>query len=216
MYGVVTELGSDSFAKRWDRGISLVEVRFFTAPPIKEMTMSLFVVDVEADGPAPGLYSMTEFAAVKLDKVNHYIVITANFKSNLMHPISEVSDPNALRVTNQTRDNLFNNGVPPSEEMIRFNSWVSRVNKGRAVMISDNIAFDWMFMHWYMIKFVDSSPFGFSGRRIGDLHAGLTGTMYNRWKHLRKTSHTHDPLDDATGNAEAIIQLSKMGLTVAT
>lgn len=178
--------------------------------------MSLFVVDVEADGPIPGAYSMTEFAAVRIDKMRGGAPqITGVFKSNLMHPISDQSDPNALRVTKQTRENLFKNGVPPAEEMLRFLSWLKEGSLGRAVMISDNIAFDWMFMQWYLVTFTKEMPFGFSGRRIGDLHAGMTGTMYNRWKHLRVTAHTHDPLDDAKGNAEAIIALSNMGLVIA-
>lgn len=37
MYGYVTELGSDLFAKQWDRVNSSVEVRFLTSPPIKEI-----------------------------------------------------------------------------------------------------------------------------------------------------------------------------------
>ena len=34
------------------------------------------------------------------------------------------------------------------------------------------------------------------------------------WKHLRKTKHTHFPVDDAKGNAEALIEIQKMGLKI--
>jgi hypothetical protein len=34
------------------------------------------------------------------------------------------------------------------------------------------------------------------------------------WKKYRKTSHTHNPVDDAMGNAEAILEFQKMGLKI--
>jgi len=38
--------------------------------------------------------------------------------------------------------------------------------------------------------------------------------VYSRWKHLRKTSHTHHPVDDAKGNAEALLKMKEMGLKI--
>ena len=32
--------------------------------------------------------------------------------------------------------------------------------------------------------------------------------MYQNFKHLRKTKHTHNPVDDAMGNVEALIQMA--------
>lgn len=63
----------------------------------------------------------------------------------------------------------------------------------------------------------DSNPFGFSGRRIGDLYCGMKmDTGLNReWKKLfRKTKHDHNPVNDAKGNAEALLAMKKMGLKV--
>jgi hypothetical protein len=39
---------------------------------------------------------------------------------------------------------------------------------------------------------------------VKDAHAG--------WKHLRKTSHDHHPVNDAKGNAEALLAMIDMGL----
>jgi hypothetical protein len=33
--------------------------------------------------------------------------------------------------------------------------------------------------------------------------------MFKNFKHLRKTAHTHHPVDDAKGNAEALITLKR-------
>jgi hypothetical protein len=39
-------------------------------------------------------------------------------------------------------------------------------------------------------------------------------TVFKNFKHLRKTAHTHNPVDDAIGNAEALIAMKKMGLLI--
>jgi hypothetical protein len=37
------------------------------------------------------------------------------------------------------------------------------------------------------------------------------------FKHLRRTVHTHDPLDDAIGNGEALLAMkNEMGLEIET
>jgi len=38
--------------------------------------------------------------------------------------------------------------------------------------------------------------------------------FYKNFKHLRKTEHTHDPLDDVRGNVEALLAMKDMGLAI--
>ena len=38
--------------------------------------------------------------------------------------------------------------------------------------------------------------------------------VYSKWKHLRVTKHTHNPVDDAKGNAEVLLKLKEMGLKI--
>jgi hypothetical protein len=95
--------------------------------------------------------------------------------------------------------------------MRAFAVWLTQHSKGRPVFVSDNVAFDWQFINYYLHKFTGSNPFGFSGRRIGDLYCGLVKDMGagSAWKKLRKTPHTHNPVDDAKGNAEALVAIAK-------
>jgi hypothetical protein len=39
------------------------------------------------------------------------------------------------------------------------------------------------------------------------LNKGLMRDTFVNFKHLRKTAHTHHPVDDAKGNAEALLAL---------
>ena len=50
-------------------------------------------------------------------------------------------------------------------------------------------------------RFVGRNPFGFSGRRIGDLYAGLVKDAYKatEWKKYRRTTHTHNPVAIRSG-----------------
>jgi hypothetical protein len=38
--------------------------------------------------------------------------------------------------------------------------------------------------------------------------------MRDNIKRLRKTKHTHHPVDDAKGNAEALLKMMKQGLKI--
>ena len=65
-------------------------------------------------------------------------------------------------------------------------------------------------------RFLGRNPFGFSGRRIGDLYAGLVkdASKATEWKKYRVTAHTHNPVDDAKGNAEALKKFKELGLKI--
>jgi len=100
--------------------------------------------------------------------------------------------------------------------MEKFAAWLEEQSKGRPVFVSDNVAFDWQFINYYFHRFLGRNPFGFSGRRIGDLYAGLMKDAYKatEWKKFRVTEHTHNPVDDARGNAEALKKFKELGLKI--
>jgi hypothetical protein len=77
------------------------------------------------------------------------------------------------------------------------------------VFWSDNPAFDWQFINYYLIDYVGVNPFGYSARRIGDLYSGRLGRLsaHTEWKRMRQTKHSHNPVDDARGNAEALASI---------
>lgn len=159
------------------------------------------VVDVEADGPAPGLYSMVCFGAVVVEPG-----AARSFKG-LTAPITDQFVPEALAVSGY--DRARHEAFPPPEEAMRaFADWLADV--GRPTFVSDNPAFDWQFVNYYFHRFVGRNPFGHSARRIGDLYAGLVRKVgaASEWKKLRKTKHTHDPVDDARGNVEALLTMA--------
>ncbi len=169
--------------------------------------MSLIVVDVEADGEIPHKYSMVCFGAIVVEPG-----LSKTFYGKTK-PISEEWKPEALAVSGFSREEHLEFDEP-SEVMKGFYEWVNSATNGKAVFISDNLAFDWQWINYYFHFFVGKNPFGFSGRRIGDLYSGMEKDFFagSKWKKFRKTSHTHNPVDDAKGNAEALLKIRELGL----
>lgn len=167
--------------------------------------MSLFVVDVEADGPYPGDYSMVCFGIAKVMKGE-----IETFDSGLLLPISDNWIPEALEVSGHTRFDMESMGLGQEYVMKDAVEWIKANTKGRATFISDNNAFDWQFWNYYSHKYAGENPFGFSARRIGDLYSGLEQDFFaaSKWKKYRKTTHDHNPVNDAVGNVEALLTIA--------
>lgn len=183
--------------------------------------MSLIVVDVESDGPAVGLYSMVCFGAVlvpdgpyKKDERTTFITF-----SGKTAPISESYIEEALSISGYTRKEheQFPDPEPIMTDFFDWILWTHEHRTDRPTFISDNLAFDWQFINYYLHRYCGRNPFGWSGRRIGDLWTGFQsakGKPKSGWKHLRDTKHTHDPEDDALGNAEALLKMREMGINI--
>ena len=160
------------------------------------------MVDIESDGPIPGDYSMISFGAVLVNET-----LDKTFSGKL-RPISDNYLPEALAVSGHSRNDTLSFD-DPQKVMQEFTQWLNEVSTEKLVFISDNNGYDWMFICWYFHHFTGSNPFGHSSQNLGSLYKGIVKDTFQNFKHLRKTVHTHNPLDDAKGNAEALIQLKK-------
>ncbi|MFN3198330.1 MAG: exonuclease domain-containing protein [Bradymonadia bacterium] len=164
--------------------------------------MSYVMVDIESDGPIPGDYSMVCFGAVIVEPG-----LSRTFYGQLQ-PISDRWIPEALAVSGFTREQTL--AFPePAAVMAQFAEWLEAECRGRKLFISDNNGFDWGFVNWYFHHFLGHNPFGFSSQNLGSLYKGLVGDTFKTFKHLRKTKHTHHPVDDARGNAEALLHMKQ-------
>ena len=171
--------------------------------------MSYYMVDVEADGPIPGDFSLVSIGAVRVDAA-----LDKHFYGRCK-PVSEKYIPEALAVSGHTREEALTFDDPKSvfEE---FGAWIKQTTVGQPMFISDNNGFDWQFVSWYFHHFTSGNPFGFSSTNLGSLYKGLVGDTFVNFKHLRKPRHTHHPVDDALGNAQALLHMkNEMGLKIS-
>lgn len=166
------------------------------------MKISNVIVDIEAArGPTPATGLMTEFAAVDLATGKSFYRKLYDSTPHPDNPAIPVISDDAVEY--------------PREQILReFSEWLSSLG-GKIVFISDNPAYDFQWIAFYFDSVHLENPFGYSGRRIGDLYAGaMMGsgdvkgwTKTSNWKRLRDTKHTHHPLDDVNGNREALLKI---------
>lgn len=169
--------------------------------------MSYIVIDVESDGPIIGDHSMVCFGAVVVEPS-----LSKTFYGQTK-PISKIWVPDALAVSGFSREE-HEKFDDPVKVMSEFAEWLKINSVGNPILISDNNGYDSSWINYYFWKFYGNNPFGWSSRRIGDLYCGMKMDAQARWKHLRKTNHSHMPVDDAMGNAEALLEMQKMGLKI--
>lgn len=167
--------------------------------------MSWVMVDVEASGQSPASGDMTQFGAVI---VRPPLVATNVFYGVIGNAIARTpSVVERAKVRWEMTDGLY------PHVMQDFELWLSRFSVGNPCFISDNNGFDWQFINYYFQYHLGQNPFHHTSTNLGSLYKGLVGDMKKNFKHLRKTLHTHHPVDDAMGNAEALVYMvEEMGL----
>lgn len=160
-------------------------------------------LDIESDGPCPGMHSMVCFGAVIVEAG-----LQRTFYAELK-PVSEIYVPSALAVSGFTREQTLK-FPDPRDAMQNFEIWLGDNIDGRPILWSDNNGYDAGFMNYYFYQYLGRNPFGWSSANIGSLYKGIVGDVHKKFTHLRETTHTHNPVDDAKGNAEALLKMFEM------
>ena len=93
----------------------------------------------------------------------------------------------------------------PADVMPEYVRWLKGL-PGKVVFVAYPVAYDFMFVYWYMIRFAGESPFSHSALDIKTLVMAALGTDYREsvkrnmpkeW--FEKLPHNHLALDDAIG-----------------
>lgn len=160
--------------------------------------MSLVFVDCEAYGGCPAVGDLTEFGAVEYTTRATFHGVLVASRPNPLNPAEPLP---AGPVTQEKRVEVFT----------AFDQWLAQHSEGRPIFVSDNPAFDFMWIADGFYRALGRNPFGHSGRRISDYYAGLRGDFYKtqQWKRLRVTTHDHHPVHDALGNVEAFARIQQ-------
>jgi hypothetical protein len=180
-------------------------------------------VDVEADGPVPGPYSLVSLGACVAafrtadGRVDIIDPDQHTFYSELK-PISETWNYDALAVSGLTREHLAENGAEPSVAITEFVGWVDEIAarfKAKPVFAAYPLGFDWQFAYYYMLVYAGRSPFGHSAHfdmktaYAVHAHVGVREATKRNMPLalLGSRKHTHNALDDAKGQADLLAGL---------
>ena len=174
-------------------------------------------VDIEADGPIPGPYSMLSFGFVFAGTFDGSTFAPADLDAPVvfyrqLQPISDDFLPAALEISGLDRDRLVADGVDPKTAMHAAREWVLEIaGDRRPVLVAYPLSFDWMYLHWYFTRFVeDGSPFSYSQcLDVKTMIATTFGTTVDRANKRflppdlqSGRPHTHHAIDDAIEQAD--------------
>lgn len=161
--------------------------------------------DIEADGPIPGPHSMLSFASAAYSSKKELL---GTFSANLQTLAEAAGHPKTMdwwstqpEAWAACRENL----QAPEIAMKEYVNWL-RSLPGRPVFVGYPVSYDFMFIYWYLIRFVGESPFSHSALDIKTYAMAILKKEYRdsskagmprRW--FDDLPHTHLALDDAIG-----------------
>lgn len=159
--------------------------------------------DVEADGPIPGPHSMLSFAsaAYLADKT-----LIGTFTANLELLPGATGHPDTMAwwAKNPAAWEAARKDCQAPEAAMRsYVAWLKGL-PGKPVFVGYPVAFDFMFVYWYLMRFAGESPFSHSALDMKTLAMVLLKTGYRdaTKRNMPKSwfddlPHTHVALDDA-------------------
>jgi len=159
--------------------------------------------DVEVDGPIPGPHSLLSFgsAAYLADKT-----LLSTFSANLELLPGAAGHPDTMAWWAKHQDAweaARRDPRAPAEAMAEYAAWLEAL-PGPVVFVGYPAAFDFLFIYWYLMRFVGRSPFSFSALDIKTMAMVLLGkefrattkkSMPARW--FDGLPHDHVALADA-------------------
>lgn len=179
---------------------------------------SIYVsIDIEADGPIPGINSMLNFGAAAFDlESEDPLTPIATFETNIEPLPNAVSDPDTMNFWGRNQEAfayITKDPTPADEAMAKFDAW-SRELPGRPVMVVFP-TYDFMWLRWYLVRFLGTEKAGLYGFAAVDMKSLAWGVLNdldfrgiskrNMSKRRRGWFKGHPP-HDHTGLSDAIGQ----------
>lgn len=171
--------------------------------------------DIEADGPIPGPHSMLSIGAAAYTADG---TLVATFTANLQELPGAAAHPDTMSWWSgqpEAWKAARRNPQPPQKAMRDYDHWVRQL-PGKPIFAGYPAGYDFMFVYWYLVKFVGTSPFA---RRALDIHSYAMAVLRRtyveagrdnlppRWRSRGIASHTHIALDDAIEQGEILCKV---------
>lgn len=173
------------------------------------------IVDIEADGPTPGMYSMLSIGAV----ATTVDVEVAQFYRKILPLDNAKQNPNTMnwwKTQPEGWSEVTKDAKSPELVMKEFDEWLSALGKN-PVFVAHPIAFDYTFVSWYLYKFVGKNRFTdhTDDPKTLDLKSYISakyrktidGSAVNKLSDellSGSPEHSHKAIDDAIGYAAVL------------
>lgn len=174
-------------------------------------------IDVESNGPVPGLFSMLSIGAAAYKVTDNEFQCVGTFSANLEEAEGAGEDSDTM--VNFWGENPAAWGrcredqISPLEAMIGFREFLENL-PGTPVVVAFPLGFDFTFLYYYLVRYTGSSPVGFTGIDAKSFAMAMRRTSFKdtkkswfpaRW--FGKQGHTHVALDDAVEQGEMFCRM---------
>jgi hypothetical protein len=132
-------------------------------------------IDVETDGPAPGVNSMLALGAAAFHPDGHMIATWYSTLKPLPGASQDTSTMDWWTTQPEAWAEVCRDQQEPADAMRNFTSWLGTVHSGKLVAVGWPIAFDFAFVNYYCHRFAGGNPLGFAGADIRSYANGLAG-----------------------------------------
>lgn len=179
---------------------------------MKDKGLVYIVVDIEANGPAPGIHSMLSIAAVATTAMQE----KGSFYRKMLPLEGTIADPDTETWWQSHPDALqeVNTDQEPADDVVQaFVAWVDSMSP-EPIFVASPLALDYTFISWYLHNLVRKNPFigEKNSFRTLDLRSLITGKFNidfpRSTRHLFPAEltigmpeHSHKAIDDAKGYA---------------
>jgi hypothetical protein len=174
-------------------------------------------IDVETNGPCPGINSMLQIGAAAFDEEGQLL---EDISYNLELLKGSVADPKTMAwwlgkkdAYENTRFNIYH----PQEAMGKFVAWVRKFPKPTALAYPAGFDFPWVYYYCHLLT--GDCPFGFQCLDIKSYAAAILKVPYREatkknmphgW-FVGLPKHTHDAADDAIEQGMLFFRMRKFG-----
>jgi DNA polymerase III epsilon subunit-like protein len=134
-----------------------------------------FCIDIEANGPVPGLYDMVSLGAtVVFTDTNGTLSLGEDFYMELK-PVAPRFDARAAAIHDLDQIDLAQNGLSRADAATRLADWVGAQTRPdtEPVFVGHNAPFDWSHVAYLYAELERPNPFGYKALDTKALSAGV-------------------------------------------
>ena len=155
-----------------------------------KLKATYFCIDIECNGPVPGLYDMVSLGAVAVHVKDGRPQMGDDFYMEI-RPQAPRFDSRAAAIHGLDQNRLYKEGLPRKEACRNLSAWVARQTLPRtsSVFVGHNAPFDWSFVAWTYAAEELPNPFGYKAL---DTKALAMGVLDLHW--LDSSKETIQPL----------------------
>ncbi len=142
-----------------------------------ETRSTYFCVDIEANGPVPGLFDMVSLAAVVVAPDDQGELVIGEVFYLELAPVAPRFDPRAAAIHGLDQERLAAEGLSHADFCSSLSEWVrgKTVAGTEPVFVGHNAPFDWSHVAWVFAEQEQPNPFGYKALCTKALSAGVLG-----------------------------------------